>query len=97
MEAGLRHHASEERNSEEDRHPHLQGGDRAENRECDIKGPVRKEVRFISYVRTGISYKRLMNNAVFSKNNRSFALQITLYQNNGRITKVSNCTGWKKR
>ena len=57
MEAGLRHHASEERNSEEDRHPHLQGGDRAENRECDIKGPVRKEVRFISYSRTGISYK----------------------------------------
>ena len=56
MEAGTGYHASEERDCEEDRHPHLQGGDRAENRECDIKNPVGKEVRFISYILTGISY-----------------------------------------
>ena len=56
MEAGHRHHASEAGNSEEDRHPHLQGGDRADNWECDIKNPVGEEVRFISYILTGISY-----------------------------------------
>ena len=67
MEAGAGHHASEERNSEEDRHPHLQGGDRAENWECDIENPFGEEVRFFSYIRTGISYKRLMNNVVFRK------------------------------
>ena len=56
MEAGHRHHASKAGISEKDRYPHLQGGDRTENRECDIKGPVGKEVRFISYILTGISY-----------------------------------------
>lgn len=44
MEAGHRHHASEERNSEGDRHPHLQGGDRAENWECYSESVVGKEV-----------------------------------------------------
>jgi len=97
MEAGHRHHASEERNSEGDRHPHLQGGDRKENRECDIKNPVGKEVRFISYIRIGISYKRLMNNVVFRKIIVVLHYKKYLYQNNGRITTISNGTGWKKR
>ena len=43
MEAGLRHHASEAGNSEEDRHPHLQGRSRKENRECDLESTVREK------------------------------------------------------
>ena len=44
MEAGTGYHASEERDCEEHRHPHLQGGDRAENRECYSESVVGKEV-----------------------------------------------------
>ena len=49
MEAGIGHHASEAGNSEEYWHPHLQGGDRTENRECDIKSTVGKEIESLVY------------------------------------------------
>ena len=50
MEAGIGHHASEERYSEEDRPPYLQGWDWTENRECDIEGSVWKKVRCVLYL-----------------------------------------------
>ena len=49
MEAGHRHHASKAGISEKDRHLHLQGGDRTENRECDIKSTVGKEIESLVY------------------------------------------------
>ena len=56
LETGTGNNTGKTKDCQKDRHPHLQGGDRAENRECDIKNPVGEEVRFISYILTGISY-----------------------------------------
>ena len=49
MEAGHRHHASKAEISEKDRYPHLQGGDRTENRGCDIKSSVGKDIESLVY------------------------------------------------
>jgi hypothetical protein len=49
METGAGNNTGKSKDCQKDRHPHLQGGDRTENRECDIKSTVGKEIESLVY------------------------------------------------
>ena len=57
MEAGFGYYTGKAEDCTKDRNSNLQGWTGTENRQRGIENTVWKEVRFISYSRTGISYK----------------------------------------